>query len=225
MNVLVAIVLLLALCSPLVSWWAGWVLRRHEAERSDLPGTGGDLARHLVERFGLVGVIVEPAAAGGHYDPAALAVRLDPALLNGRSLAAAVVAAHEVGHALQHREGCRLFSLRQHLARAEAVLGTIGKLGVWGLLGASVMLGAPSLGVAAIALGIAGWLVSVLFHLATLPVEWDASFTRALPVLREYLSAEDMPVARDILRACALTYLGAALVSLSSLRRWLLPAR
>src|SRR5262249_30597743 len=111
-----AIVILLAVVfGP--QFWVHHVLRRHGAERPDFPGTGGELARHLLDEAGLQAVKVETTDHGDHYDPDAQAVRLLPAHYDGRSVSAVAVAAHEVSHAVQHARGERAFALRCYLAR------------------------------------------------------------------------------------------------------------
>src|SRR5438477_3283915 len=95
---LFALLLFAALLGP--QWWVRRVLERHGTDRPDLPGTGGELARHLLDEAGLRGVNVELTGDGDHYDPAAHAVRLLPQHYDGRSVAAVAVAAHEVSHAL-----------------------------------------------------------------------------------------------------------------------------
>ena len=85
--------------------WVWYEFRRHRAERPDFPGTGGEFARYLLDATGLQAVLVERAERGDHYDPGFRAVRLSDGNLQGRSLTAVAVAAHEVGHAIQHRDG------------------------------------------------------------------------------------------------------------------------
>ena len=95
--------------------WVQRVLARHNGEQDHYPGTGGQLARHLLDRFGMPAVKVEPTDKGDHYDPEGKAVRLSPAYLDVRSLTAVVVAAHEVGHAIQDEAGYRPLRLRSRL--------------------------------------------------------------------------------------------------------------
>src|SRR6056297_2762302 len=102
--IVLAIGLLLALFL-LPNVWAKWVLARHAHGREEYPGTGGELADHLIRRLGLEGVRVEMTNQGDHYDPEARRVRLSPDNYQGRSLTAVTVAAHEVGHAIQHHQG------------------------------------------------------------------------------------------------------------------------
>src|SRR5205814_10727314 len=111
----VLLILLAAGFGPQV--WVHHVLRRHGADRPDLAGTGGELARHLLDEAGLHSVKVETTDRGDHYDPEARAVRLLPQHHDGRSVAAVAVAAHEVSHAIQHARGERPFALRFALVK------------------------------------------------------------------------------------------------------------
>ena len=202
-------------------WWVRRAMRRHATERPDLPGTGGELARHLLDLARLEHVPVEIAPAD-HYDPVANAVRLSPENHDGRSITAVAVAAHEVSHALQHAAGDRLLAARvtfapivQGFEFAAAVVMITAPL-VLAFIKSPVLL-ALQIGVGIALLG-----VRLAFHLLTLPVELDASFRRALPILEtgRFLDAGDMPGARTVLRAAALTYVASSLVALVNIARF-----
>jgi Zn-dependent membrane protease YugP len=203
--------------------WIRAVLKRHAAERADFPGTGGELARHLLDEAGLGAVTVEPTAEGDHYDPDAKAVRLLPGHHDGRSLAAVAIAAHEVGHALQDAAGYRLLATRSRLARLGPKIEVAGAVVMMVAPLAAALLRSPGFFAMEFAAGLAVLSLTVVIHLVTLPVEFDASFGRALPILREgrYLAERDLPAARQILRAAALTYVAAALASLLNVARWI----
>lgn len=203
--------------------WVQWVMRRHSAPRTDFPGTGGELARHLLDRYGLHAVAVGVTPKGDHYDPVAKAVRLDEAHFSERSLTAIVIAAHEVGHALQDASDYRPLRWRHRLVGFANFAQQLGN----GLILATPVIAAitrlPAAGLLLLAGGIASIGSAALVHLITLPVEWDASFRRALPLLEagHYIPERDMPAARRILRAAAFTYVAGALASLLNLWRWL----
>ena len=110
-----ALLLFAAVFGP--QWWVRHVLAKHAADRPDLPGTGAELARHLLDEAGLQQVKVEQTDIGDHYDPDALAVRLTPPHHDGRSIAAVAVAAHEVSHAVQHARGEPAFKRRYQLVK------------------------------------------------------------------------------------------------------------
>jgi uncharacterized protein len=203
--------------------WVQRVIARHSADRPDFPGTGGELARHLLDELRLGHVKVEETKDGDHYDPDAKAVRLAPQHFNGRSLAALVIAAHETGHAMQDATEYPPLKKRTVLARQAATIERVG---------AVIMLAAPIMVVLArsptvLALELlAGALIlgtTIIMHAYTLPVEFDASFRRALPVLRagKYIPDKDLPAARQLLRAAAFTYVAAAAMSMLDVVRWL----
>jgi hypothetical protein len=150
-------------------------------------------------------------------------VRLGADRFNGRSLTAVVVAAHEVGHALQHRLGYRPLRWRTGLAKLAVAAQYLGN-GLFVLAPVVTLLThAPSSALLLAAAGLASFGSATLLHAVTLPVEWDASFRRALPLLEAggYLSGADRAKARQILTAAALTYVAASLASLLNLWRWL----
>ena len=96
--------------------WIRRVLAQHGGERPDFPGTGAELARHLLDEAGLQAVPVEETDKGDHYDPQTRTVRLLPQHHDGRSVAAVAIAAHEVSHAVQHARGEPSFARRIALA-------------------------------------------------------------------------------------------------------------
>ena len=204
------------------SLWIKHVLKTHGVDRPDLPGTGGELARHLLDEATLSDVKVETTDQGDHYDPGARAVRLLPQHHDGRSVAAVAVAAHEVSHAIQHARGEPAFKRRVELV---GKLLWVERLATGVLLLAPVafiMLRAPALVILQVAAAIALMAIGVVVHIVTLPVEFDASFGKALPVLEQgrYLSPRDMPAARSVLKAAAYTYVASALATLLNFVRW-----
>jgi Zn-dependent membrane protease YugP len=204
------------------SLWVRHIFKKHGVERSDLPGTGGELARHLLDEAKLTDVKVETTADGDHYDPNTRSVRLLPQHHDGRSIAAVAVAAHEVSHAIQHARGEPAFARRvqlvgnlvwvQRVATAVVLLAPVG----------FIFLRAPALFAVHALAAIALMGIGVVVHVVTLPVEFDASFAKALPVLEQgrYLSDHDMPAARSVLKAAAYTYVAAALATLLNIVRW-----
>ena len=202
--------------------WVRWVMQRYSADLPDLPGTGGELAQHLIERLGLEGVGVETSDIGDHYDPENRMVRLSEGNWSGKSLTAVAVAAHEVGHAVQHHQNDARLNARTKLIPIVTVLGqlSVGVLTVVPIIGLLTRHPAPTLLIAGI--GLSGLLFRMLLHLVTLPTEWDASFGKALPVLTEgkYISPEQEKFVRRVLGAAALTYFAAALADAFNLFRW-----
>ncbi len=223
-SVAIAIFLLLVLAAVFgPGIWVRRVLSRYSEPADRYTGTGAELARHLLDRYGLSSVKVEQTETGDHYDPDARAVRLTPDKFDGRSLTAITVAAHEVGHALQDHGNYGPLRWRTRLVKATRGIERLGA----GVLLISPFLGlvtrVPAIGLLTFAAGLLTLGTSALVHLITLPTEFDASFARALPMLDEHriLKKVDRPHARKLLTAAALTYVSASLMSLLNIARWL----
>ncbi|MCF6283453.1 MAG: zinc metallopeptidase [Candidatus Polarisedimenticolaceae bacterium] len=204
--------------------WVRFTLKRYSQTIDDMPGTGGELARHLVKRFELEGVVVESTKPmGDHFDPANNAVRLSPDIFDGKSLTAIAVAAHEVGHAIQFNRKEPVSKLRlRYMGRAL----TVQRLGAAVLMMIPVVTLIFKVPHAALLTGLIGvltMLASVFMYVAILPEEFDASFNKALPILieGEYINESQIEPVRRILKACAFTYVAAALADILRLWRWL----
>jgi len=218
---LASIILLAILFGPQI--WVRRVLARHGAERPDLPGTGGEFARHLLDEAGLRGVKVELTGDGDHYDPVDCAVRLLPQHYDGRSVAAVAVAAHEVSHAVQHARGEPAFVRRFALVKNVMWIDRLATALVLLTPVVFLLVKAPVLLVLQLLVALLLFAIRIAVHVVTLPVEFDASFGKALPALTRgrYLSARDMPGARSVLKAAAFTYVASALATLLDVGRWL----
>jgi len=202
--------------------WVRRVMAQHGANRADLPGTGAELARHLLDEAELRGVGVELTGDGDHYDPEARAVRLAPQHYDGRSVAAAAVAAHEVSHAVQHARGEPAFARRLTLVKQLVWVERLASVILMATPLVFLLLKSPALAILQVGAGLALLAIRIAVHVTTLPVEFDASFGKALPVLTRgrYLSAGDLPAARNVLTAAAFTYVAGALATLIDVARW-----
>lgn len=217
---LIALALIGLLLAP--GWWAKAVLRRHGGERADLGHTGAQLARRLLGETGLADVTVEITDRGDHYDPKAKAVRLSAGNYHGCSLTAVTVAAHEVGHAIQDHTGYAPLAWRTRLVVLAQAAEKVGALLMLASPALMLVTRRPASGLVSLVIGAAGLLSAALVHLVTLPVELDASYRRALPLLAGIgLAERDLAPARRILTACALTYVAASLSGMLNLWRWL----
>jgi Zn-dependent membrane protease YugP len=220
MLIVLAVVLGLAVMPQM---WVRKVIDRHGTERADFPGTGGEFARHILDEMKLGHVKVEETKLGDHYDPDDKAVRLLPKHFNGRSLSAVVIAAHEAGHAMQDATLYPPLQARTRLAKQAAKMEKVGAIIMLVAPLMMVLAKSPHVMLIELFMGMMILAMTILMHAVTLPVEFDASFRRALPVLRagRYIGDRDMPAAREILRAAAFTYVAAAAMSLLDVMRWL----
>jgi Zn-dependent membrane protease YugP len=222
MHILLIILFLLVLVfGP--QWWAQYTFRRHAGVLPRIPGTGGELARHLLDQFSMPDVAVEKTEQGGdHYDPEDRVVRLSPDNYDHPSLTAVAVAAHEVGHAIQHQRKEPKFALRHRLVKVAQTTQQLGAGAMFLLPVVVAITRVPSAGLVMAVIGLGSMASATLVHLVTLPVELDASFGKALPILKagNYVQPGDETAVRQVLRAAALTYVASSLASLLNLARW-----
>ena len=205
------------------SLWVKFVMRRYSSEKPEMPGTGGELAKHLIERFSLNDVKVEVTELGDHYDPIEKKVRLSKENYESKSLTAIAIAAHEVGHAIQDQQGDRRLAIRTKMvpiidkvARLSAVIISLSPI-------IGIITRHPMPFSLLLLLGLSGFIARMMVHAVTLPIEFDASFSKALPLLREgeYISQSNEKAVGHVLRAAALTYVSAALADILNLGRWI----
>jgi uncharacterized protein len=192
---------------------------------SSMGMTGAEVAEKILREMGINNVSVEPVAGEltDHYDPSAKAVRLSEVVYGSTSLAAAAVAAHECGHVLQDVKGYKPMNIRAALVPAANLGSNIGPLLIMLGFGFSAM---GSISTLFINIGIVLFLGVVLFHIVTLPVEFDAS-NRALKLIDELgiLQGEENRGAKKVLDAAAFTYVATALYSVLQLVQLLLSRR
>jgi len=180
--------------------------------------SGREVAERLISSQGLRGVSVRATHGqlDDHYDPRNQTVNLSPAVYEGASLASLAIAAHETGHALQHAQRWAPLSLRSAMAPTVGFASTLAfPLFFIGFLFSSVRM--------LMDLGILFFAGAVLFHMVTLPVEFDAS-RRAMALLKDgrYLEVDEAAGAKKVLDAAALTYVAAAAMSALQLVRLLI---
>jgi uncharacterized protein len=203
--------LFLLIPGMLLMTWAQWHVKgtyyKYASVASSLGMTGAEVAESILHNMGVNDVIVEPVPGelSDHYDPAARAVRLSEGVYGSTSLSAAAIAAHECGHVLQDVEHYTPMNIRASLVPfanfGSQFSGMVVMLGI-GLASSGMILGDTVVNI-----GIALFLAAVLFHVVTLPVEFDAS-RRALKIINDLgiLQGEENNAAKKILGAAAFTY-------------------
>ena len=183
--------------------------------------TGLQVAQQLLHENGIRDVEIERLPENqkwaDHYDPKAKKIRLSAHVHDTASVSAVAVAAHEVGHAIQHNSGYVPLNLRS----AILPVANFGSKAAFPLMLLGFLLGEG--GLFFINLGIIFFSASILFQIVTLPVEFNAS-RRAIAALRDgmYLDEEEVRPARKVLNAAAMTYVAAAFMALMQLPRMIL---
>ncbi len=179
--------------------------------------SGAEVARRIMLKKGINNVAVQKIGGklGDHYDPRKKVLNLSKDVYNSNSLAAIGVAAHEAGHAIQDKSGYKPLKIRASLVPAANIGSSWGlPLAIFGFfLNSQFMIG----------LGLVVFTAAFLFHLVTLPVEFNAS-NRAIALLarERLLKEEELKGAKKVLRAAAFTYVAATLVALANLLRILM---
>lgn len=180
--------------------------------------TGAEVARIILDRNGLSDVTIRRinGTLTDHYDPRDKSLSLSQNVYYGESIASAAVAAHEVGHAIQDKESYRPLVLRQTLAPAAQIGSNFAiTLVILGMFVSEILIN----------VGIAMFIVAVLFTIITLPVEVDASRRAKLQLADNIMTEQELDGARDVLSAAALTYLASMITAIGNLLRILSIAR
>ena len=183
-----------------------------------MPFTGLEFGELLLQENALEGVKITHTDLGDHYDLEKQEVRVLEERLSKKSITAISIVAHEIGHAIQHKEKYMPLEQRTKLVKNTSWISRLGG----GVLysGIPIILATGSSGLIKICLFIVflSVIISALVHIITLDVEMDASFNRALPILKEKIPEEYLIGSRSVLRAAAFTYVIGALTNFLSLR-------
>jgi len=184
--------------------------------------SGQEIAQKMLRDNGIydVQVISVPGSLSDHYDPINKTVNLSAEVYEGRNVAAAAVAAHECGHAVQHATAYSMLMLRSKIVPAVQVSSTLSQ---WIIIAGLGFMGFGGGNPTILLIGIILFAVTTLFSIITLPVEFDAS-ARALVWLgnANITSATEKENAKDALKWAALTYVVAALASIAMLVQYIL---
>ncbi|MGG7097556.1 zinc metallopeptidase [Clostridium sardiniense] len=210
--------MLILIPALLVSFWAqariSSTYNKYRNIRTMNGYTGEQVARMMLNEAGLSFVNIEMVNTklGDHYDPRNKVLRLSPEVYSGTSIAAAGIAAHEVGHAIQHKEAYKPLIIRNSIVPVVNFGSSIS----WILFVIGLFMGNSLL----VNLGIVLFSGVVVFQLVTLPVEFNAS-SRAINILdrRGILYGDEVSGAKKVLGAAAMTYIASALMAIAQLLR------
>lgn len=210
--------MLMLIPAIIIAMWAqgkvSSTYRKYRSVRTMNGYTGEQVARMMLDEAGLydIPVVETSGELSDHYDPMRRVVRLSRDVFHGTSVASAGIAAHEIGHAIQHKEHYKPLVLRTSIATGVNFASQMSMI----LFVLGIFLSIPGL----TTIGIIFFSASVIYQLVTLPVEFNAS-SRALKVLegRGILLGNEVDGAKKVLGAAAMTYVAAALMSITQLLR------
>tara|TARA_B100000131_G_C18044593_1_gene583901 strand:- start:314 stop:991 length:678 start_codon:yes stop_codon:yes gene_type:complete len=206
--------------------WLNYVFRKNDKTLINMPFNGLEFGNGVLNELGLHNVKIEKSLIGDHYDLLEKKVKVSEARLSKKSLTAISVVCHEIGHAIQHNEKYKPLEKRTKIVKHTAWISQLGS-GLL-LMGFPTILATGSFSLIKICLILVliSLLIGIIVHLVTLEVELDASFKRALPIIRSKVPEEYHDACQSVLKAAALTYVIGVIRNFVSLRFvWLLLSR
>ena len=206
--------------------WLNYVFKKNDAILINMPFTGLEFGETILNEIGLNDVKIEKSLTVDHYDLSEKKVKVTEDRLSKKSLTAISIVCHEIGHAIQHKQKYKPLEQRTTLVKNTAWISQLGS----GLLmvGIPTILatGSYNLIKVCLLLVLLSLLIGVVVHLITLEVELDASFNKALPIIKDKVPSEYHNACESILKAAAFTYVIGVVRNFVSLRFiWLLLSR
>ena len=199
------------------------IFKKNNKILNDMPFSGKELADKILKDFKLENIPINSIKnipiGNSNYDPIKKEINISESIYNRKSITSLAVIVHEIGHAIQHKEKSKLLDLRIKLIKKTKILQNVGS--VLFIIGLPSIFTVTKSFLLTIITGliIIGCLsTNVLVHLITLPNETDASFNKALPILKKYVPRENLKQCRSVLIAAAFTYLAGSVRSILQLR-------
>jgi len=216
-------IIILFVLSILPMAWLNYVFKKNDAILINMPFTGLEFGETILNEIGLNDVKIEKSLTVDHYDLSEKKVKVTEDRLSKKSLTAISIVCHEIGHAIQHKQKYKPLEQRTTLVKNTAWISQLGS----GLLmvGIPTILatGSYNLIKVCLLLVLLSLLIGVVVHLITLEVELDASFNKALPIIKDKVPSEYHNACESILKAAAFTYVIGVVRNFISLRFiWLL---
>ena len=222
--ILYFIIFLLLSVFPML--WLNYVFNKNDKILINMPFNGQEFGNLILEEKGLNNVLIEETSVGDHYDLNEKKVKILNDRLNKKSLTSISIICHEIGHAIQHQENYKPLKNRTIIVKSTAWITQIGNSIL--LIGIPFIFatGATSLIKTSLIIVLISLIIGVFIHIITLDVEFDASFNRAMPIIKEKVPKEYHNACRSVLLAAAFTYVVGTIRNFISLRYiWLLLSR
>ena len=218
------LILLILSIAPMI--WLNYIFTKNDKILVNMPFTGLEFGKIILNELGLNDVKIEKSLSIDHYDLSEKKVKVSENRLSRKSLTAISIVCHEIGHAMQHHEKYKPLEQRTSLVKNTAWISQFGS----GLLLMGIptifATGSYSLIKVCLIIVLLSLIIGVIVHLITLEVELDASFNRALPIIKSKVPEEYHDACQSILKAAAFTYVIGVIRNFVSLRFiWLLLSR
>ena len=212
--------------SVLPMLWLNYVFKKNDVVLENMPFNGLEFGNMILKEKGLQNVLIEETKIGDHYDLNEKKIKVLDDRLAKKSITAISIVCHEIGHAIQHSENYRPLEQRNKIVKNTSWITRIGSGILYMGVPTIFATGASGLIKVCLLITLLSLLIGVLVHLITLDVEFDASFNRALPILKEKVPVEYHKACKSILLAAAFTYVIGTIRNFLSLRYiWMLLTR
>ncbi len=187
-------------------FWLNYIFKKYDKTLPNMPFDGLEFGTNTLNELGLNNVKIEKSLIGDHYDLLEKKVKVSESRLSKKSLTAISIVCHEIGHAIQHHEKYKPLEQRTKIIKNTAWISQLGRGFL--LMGFPIIFatGSYSLIKICLILTLMSLLIGIIVHLITLEVELDASFKKALPIIKEKVPKEYHRACHSILKAAALTY-------------------
>jgi len=219
-------IIILFVLSILPMAWLNYVFKKNDAILINMPFNGLEFGETILNEIGLNDVKIEKSLTVDHYDLSEKKVKVTEDRLSKKSLTAISIVCHEIGHAIQHKQKYKPLEQRTTLVKNTAWISQLGSVLL--MVGVPTILatGSYNLIKVCLLLVLLSLLIGVVVHLITLEVELDASFNKALPIIKDKVPSEYHNACESILKAAAFTYVIGVVRNFISLRFiWLLLSR
>lgn len=219
---IILIILLVLFITIFPQYYVNKIISFYRNKKTSYPFNGFEFAVKLLQENQVREVRVLKSDLPDHYDPIEKVVKLNSVTYDGFDLSSLTISAHEVGHAIQDHRNYKPLKYRTSLAKFAIIFQKVGAIFMFASPALTLITKSPRIGMLSIFLAVLGFLSTSLINLITLPVELDASFDKALPIIQKtnVFKKEDHKASKQILRACAYTYLAASLSDLLNVWRW-----
>ncbi len=206
--------------------WLNYVLNKNDKTLKNMPFNGLEFGNIILKENGLSNVQIEKTSLMDHYDLEKKKIRVSEKRLLKKSITAISIVCHEIGHAIQQKENYYFLNRRNKLVKNFQWLVNLGTFNLIFVLPILLSLGLIPLLKLSILTIVVSIFTNIIIHLITIEVEIDASFNRAMPILKEKVPKEYHAACHSVLRAAALTYVIGVIRNFFSFRiLWLILSR
>ena len=199
-------------------FWLNYILNKNNKTLINMPFNGLEFGNQILKENELYNVKIEKTLVGDHYDLKERKVRILEERISKKSLTAISIVCHEIGHALQHKESYKPLERRTSIVKKTSWILNIGNVVLYSALPIVLSTGSMAFLKLCFVVAALSLFISIIIQILTLDVEFDASFNRAYPIIKQKVPVQYHKACKSILTAAALTYVIAVIRNFLSIR-------